>query len=572
MTQFIKKFFLLKMDFGRKAPKTGLFAPIFLFSFCLWSLVFSLWPAAPVLANNLAISNVTMSTRDPANDTFILQFDVSWNNSWRNKINHDAVWLFVKVDTGTAPYSHCLMKTSGASPTGFSAGSDSDLAIYVPTDKMGAFLRPSASQAMGNISTTSVQLKVDYGASSCNIADTASITPYVYGIEMVFVPTGSFYAGDFPTSSSAFRQGSADADPWYITSEGTIAVQNVASDGYYYKNSGYITPPNEFSDGTVFTIPAVFPKGYAAFYAMKYELTEGQWVSFFNTLTTDQKNTLDITGNVTNMGIVLGGKNSDSLIYRNTVSWDSGTPTVAAVTTRGDRAMSYISWVDLCAYLDWAGLRPMTELEYEKLARGPVIPVRDEYAWGSTDFVKAVTILTAIGSEDGAETITTTDGVTHANIFVPPVGGSAYVGGDDYIGTHGASGPLRAGIFATATSDRVMSGAGYYGAMELSGNLKEMVVTVASTVGIGFIGNHGDGALTSGGCYGCADVTGWVQLTGAGIILGSGSGTRGGGWGSPVAGGDEKTISYRGLWISGYSTNTRSPAMGGRGVRTYDGS
>ena len=30
----------------------------------------------------------------------------------------------------------------------------------------------------------------------------------------------------------------------------------------------------------------------------------------------------------------------------------------------------HISWSDMSAYLDWSGLRPMTELEYEKACRG----------------------------------------------------------------------------------------------------------------------------------------------------------------------------------------------------------
>ena len=43
-----------------------------------------------------------------------------------------------------------------------------------------------------------------------------------------------------------------------------------------------------------------------------------------------------------------------------------------------------LSWPDLCAYADWAALRPMTELEYEKACRGPNNPVLGEYAWGNT--------------------------------------------------------------------------------------------------------------------------------------------------------------------------------------------
>src|SRR5208283_4202281 len=52
-------------------------------------------------------------------------------------------------------------------------------------------------------------------------------------------------------------------------------------------------------------------------------------------------------------------------------------------------AMNYSYWLDAAAYAAWAGLRPYTELEYEKAARGPITPVNGEYAWGSTGITNA---------------------------------------------------------------------------------------------------------------------------------------------------------------------------------------
>ena len=34
-----------------------------------------------------------------------------------------------------------------------------------------------------------------------------------------------------------------------------------------------------------------------------------------------------------------------------------------------DRACNFLNWNDLAAYLQWAALRPMTELEFEKICR-----------------------------------------------------------------------------------------------------------------------------------------------------------------------------------------------------------
>jgi hypothetical protein len=35
----------------------------------------------------------------------------------------------------------------------------------------------------------------------------------VFGIEMVYIPQGSFFAGDNATSTASFKQGSSDKDP-----------------------------------------------------------------------------------------------------------------------------------------------------------------------------------------------------------------------------------------------------------------------------------------------------------------------------------------------------------------------
>ena len=54
------------------------------------------------------------------------------------------------------------------------------------------------------------------------------------------------------------------------------------------------------------------------------------------------------------------------------------------------------------------------------------------------------------------------------------------------------SGPVRVGIFATSNSTREASGAGYYGNQNLSGNLAEMVISVARPEGRAFTDVYGD--------------------------------------------------------------------------------
>ena len=292
----------------------------------------------------------------------------------------------------------------------------------------------------------------------------------VFAIEMVYVPTGSFFAGDNAASTYSYRQGSSDNDPWYIGSEDALVTANVAGTGtglaetaaeYYYPGGGN-------SAGSVFTIPAAFPKGYSKFYMMKGEISQGQWVAFFNTLSQTQKGTRDITSDT--------GKNTDALTLRNNVSWsgseDATLPDRGGGATYAHVAMSYINWADLTAYLDWSGLRPMSELEYERSGRGPYRAVALEFAWGTASITQATSISNPGLPNERAQSGAVAAYGNHSNV----------------------QGPLRVGSFASGVSTRTAAGAGYYGAMDLTGNLRERAVTVGISSGRAFEGRyHGDG-------------------------------------------------------------------------------
>ena len=75
----------------------------------------------PSWANNLSVSNVSLGSRDLNANTVVVKFDVSLENSWRNKINHDAVWLTVRLyDPNGVPVNKklCQMAVSGIAPAG----------------------------------------------------------------------------------------------------------------------------------------------------------------------------------------------------------------------------------------------------------------------------------------------------------------------------------------------------------------------------------------------------------------------------------------------------------------------
>jgi formylglycine-generating enzyme required for sulfatase activity len=83
-------------------------------------------------------------------------------------------------------------------------------------------------------------------------------------------------------------------------------------------------------------------------------------------------------------------------------------------------------------------------------------------------------------------------------------------------------GPIRVGIFAGHPSNtgRPSSGAGYYGVMELSGNLWERSVTVGRLQGRLFTGQHGDGTLATNGN---ADTPSWPGISAVGSNYRNGS-------------------------------------------------
>lgn len=511
------------------------------FALCIFLLVVFLFPSF-LLANNLSIENVELVDLDSTEETIVIEFNVSWSNAWKDSVNNDAVWIFCKFspDEGATWY-HATMKTAGTNPSGTSGGVLANgafrtLDVIVPADKKGAFLQPQ-SNGTGLADVAVVRLVWDYGDDGWSqydvIASQARIK--VFGIEMVYVPTEGFYAGDGNTGSGCEFQygGSATGEPAAVVSEEGISFTSSSAGGWYYTSGGN---SGEAASGSTFWLGSAFPKGYHGFYLMKYEVSQGQYADFLNTLTSTQ---------ATNRFPNQNGNN------RHTISGAYA----SYAATRPDRACNWISWMDLAAYADWAALRPITELEFEKACRGPLYPVANEYAWGNTTITAAAAIS---GSENGTETVST----SNANCVY---NNQTFTGGD------GGSGPVRAGIFATAsTVTRQTTGAGYYGNMELSGNVWERTVTVGNAMGRGFAGTHGDGTLATLTSYeGNATNPDWPGISSTpsqGVTTASGSGFRGGHFASSASDISTVRVSWR---ASGASTNSgRSGSFGGRLART----
>ncbi len=146
-------------------------------------------------------------------------------------------------------------------------------------------------------------------------------------------------------------------------------------------------------------------------------------------------------------------------------------------------ALAYMNWQDLCAFSDWAGLRPNTETEYEKACRGGIQSVYRDKPWGPITYPSNATNLTNAGmANESAENIGS------GGAIVNTAGGNI-------------DRPMRVGFQATSTSNRTEAVAGYYGNLNLGDNAQEMVVVLSLVESRIFEGTHGDGILTNLSSY-----------------------------------------------------------------------
>ncbi len=491
-----------------------------------------------IKANNMAVSSISLTGQNTTSDFTLVQFNISWDNSWRTSTlesNWDAAWVFVKWRLKTSLiWNHATLNSSGhTEPSGST--------ITTPSDGKGVFVYKS-SNAIGTNTWTGAQLRWNYGTDGLQDNDLVEVC--VFAIEMVYVPSGAFYSGDGTSSNirGHFEAGTSGA-AFQVTSEAAITLGGGGGGSLGNNNTSGMVTADDFADASSQTLPASFPKGYSAFYIMKYEITQEQYAEFLNKLTYTQQSARTATAPNSAAGT---GALSSSNTFRNgidikTAGVSTTLPAVYACNLNGNGtynesadghniSCNFLSWADLAAYLDWSGLRPFTELEYEKTCRGTLSAVTDEYAWGNTSVTRSNGI-----NNDGLTNETSTTSGANAN----------------YDGA--VAGPMRIGNFAQSATNRQNSGGSYYGVMELSGNNWERPVSVGNTTGRAFTGNHGDGILDAAGD---ANTSAWPTTNAEGI------GWRGDGW---VGAALYLRVSDRNL--AALTNSTRDQNGGGRGVR-----
>jgi formylglycine-generating enzyme required for sulfatase activity len=414
----------------------------------------------------------------------------------------------------------------------------------------GVFLHHRSPSFRGRAEYRGVRLRCVMMDLPMDVQPRVPVEVWPFGLEMVHVPEGPFWLGDpEPTRRDAPRNCFYDAlapagsknRAYQVRSAAGIHVgpgggatrPEGAEQLLWYDNDDdargagdharihtldALSPSEKWKEGK---IPRGFPTGYQAFYAMKRQVTQGEYASFINAL--DGGSSADRFGQLVRYAWGGAGSQRGSIEAAST----------ARVATRPHRACNHLCWADATAFAAWAGLRPMSELEYEKACRGPLAPVRDEFAWGQGpgDYI-AHEIL---GHEDGTEQVLGTCNIGN--------GSAPFLGGD------GGVGPVRDDAFErrrkppspetfwlnpTGTppvpgdpgGERENRGLSYYGIAGLTGNLWELCVTIGTREGRAFRGDHGRGEVSDHGEASHEDL-GWPDQTARSVSW------RGGSWYTP---------------------------------------
>lgn len=368
--------------------------------------------ASTAFANNVAVSSVSLQNKNLGAGTVEIKFNLTQDNTYsgtdaNNNQFYDRVWVFVKfwvdgVNSETTGWSPALHLISGGT-------------LAPASDGKGAFAQ------VGNNQT----LKWNYGSDG--VSGSATIKARVCAIEVVYIPTGAFVynAGGIGnlTSCSSNYGGTSQ-----INVSGPVTVTG--------DNTDTTHGPTGCAIG--------WPNGYNAFYIAKYEVSQGQYADFLNMLGTGDATNRYYTG-------------SD---YRYTITYTSGNAYGSRYAAGSpNRAMNQTKWDDVRAYASWCGMRPPTEMEFEKAARGGGTSNTNIYPWGNTD--------PATGNSNYAP-----DGATNVPSYY-----ASYV----YSGSSG--GPVTVGLYLSGdiTRSSAQTGASVYGVTDLAGNNWEHLINCAWT-------------------------------------------------------------------------------------------
>jgi len=520
-----------------------------------WFVFFLFVVVSSSFANGVVISNVSLEDRYPAADEAVIEFDIEWNNAYRAGYWYDCVWIFFKAkkNSGTTWY-HVMVKDLAGEvirtqehESFYSRGDNADISLMASTDETGVLLFPSQNGSQPSIYSNDVRVVLNYGAAPLSAGDTDDIQVRVFAIEMIQIPESAYsipgdetvnaplsfgdYHNSFTVSTTLVRNIHLDGTTSYDDAQ--IEGTGIGIDG-----DGGLDTDN---DGDIDN--ANYPTAYTTYLLMKYEMTQGQYRDFLNTLTRAQQNTRTATNlavgvtAATNRYVMSDTSTmSDRQGIRCPATFNSSNPITFGCDYDGDGtfdestdgewiAMNYLSWPDVCAYADWAGLRPATELEYEKAC------------WGTGRTYSSAYLPTGLSTCNAVEAPIVNPG-ENTEVMTNPSSNKYNFNN----GSLDANGPLRVGfesVIGSTSAATISSGSsGYYGNRGLSGNVWEYYVSLGTSACRAYQGTHGDGVLTTTTSYeGNATNTDWpgINATTARGVTDAATGYRGGAWNSMAA-------------------------------------
>jgi len=449
--------------------------------------------------NHARIANVRRQ-EGPVEGQSDIRFDLSCGHTWRAAWTEPAannvtgrelpveswsgVWIFAKYRPAGRDVSKgysCATLSAVNGDHAVPAAAVLDVGL-TGGKGVGAFVY-RAQPGRGPLDLSGVKLRWLNGADG--VTNPAAADLKVFALEMVYVPRGAFTAGSGGTERGGFTDGvwtngatvplRVDEEWSRPVADGSPARRLGPSRGRLWGTSkdgaAAIGPEGELDDR--------FPTGVEAFYCMRYEVTREQFAAFLNTVPREV-----FDGTTAGDSAHAGGHYTAVGRYDLSGVWPHLKP------AKPYQACNLLSWWDCARYAAWAGLRPMTELEYEKACRGPRKPVGNEYAWGTPRIATAEYVMANEGKAD--EHVTGNGGSAEGNAcydFTLPATCGAARGGVSVV----PGSPVRVGLFATPDSGRIEAGASYWGIMELSGNVREQMVTVSDPKGRAFRGTPGAG-------------------------------------------------------------------------------
>lgn len=431
-------------------------------------------------ANEITISNISIGNHDEVAKTVEVEFDITWQNSWRNDVstgmpNWDAAWIFGRFSIREDSVWQRMVIDEQGNTIGTGTPATLTLKVHPSLSPQGLGLLLHRSEVgYGTFTQTGVRFVWDYSGEAPNLSNFDLLDIKLFAVEMVYIPGGPFYLGsgiDDPAAASFYDIAFLPDVPFRLETVNSFAIGNSGVLGIVGDNTTYVS------------LPANSPNGVHPFYIMKHELSQALMTGYFSTLNAG------MNSNYVFSALELAQQND----VRRTANFFTqsfetfGLDTVYSYqSSRENYPVAYLSWEDAAAFADWAGLRPVSELEFEKAARGFSYPaVVDEYPWGTGEIVNSSYQVVISSASDHAIT-----GGYSSNILK---------GNAIYSSTLSSPWSLRVGIFATSTSSRAQANASATGVLDLAGNVAERTADIISSNGLAWLNEHGDGILHTNG-------------------------------------------------------------------------